>query len=198
MSNIIPFPRNDLKHLSKEYLLETLEAAIMATDCYEFVIGKIASVFEACERAKIGQPLDWLAVTLAVREVECCITASDRDPRVIGLCRRALRDAGIGDSEIRISPEGEVESRKVYFARNAQGLIKIGSSLAVDGRLDTLGKAAGEELELLLVQRGSLALEKMLHEHFADLREQGEWFRAGPELEDYIESLRATLGDDAP
>ncbi|MNG03506.1 hypothetical protein D3C84_865910 [compost metagenome] len=162
------------------------------------MIGKIASVFEACERAKFRQPLDGWAVTLAVSEVEFCITASDRDPRVIGLCRRALRDAGIGDCEIRISPEGEVESRKVYFARNAQGLIKIGSSLAVDGRLDTLGKAAGEELELLLVQPGSLALEKMLHEHFADLREQGEWFRAGPELEDYIESLRATLGDDAP
>ncbi|MOA47512.1 hypothetical protein D3C78_1701540 [compost metagenome] len=54
----------------------------------------------------------------AVNEVELCITASAGDPRVIGLCRRALTHAGIGDEEIRISPEGEVERRMVYFARS--------------------------------------------------------------------------------
>lgn len=197
MSNIIPFPRNRLKRLSRERLLYALDAAITATDSYEYLIERIASVFEACEHASVGQPLDELAVFKAVNEVELCIIASAGDPRVIGLCRRALTHAGIGDEEIRISPEGEVERRMVYFARSARGFITIGSSMTVAARLSALESTDGGTLELILAMPGSLGLERQLHRQFAALREHGQWFRAEPELESYIENLRATFEGDA-
>jgi hypothetical protein len=71
----------------------------------------------------------------------------------------------------------------VYFARKGQnGPIKIGCSAHVEGRLRRLG------LTLVAEVVGMYKTEKYIHAKFDHLRISGEWFRAEPELFDFIAS----------
>ena len=84
----------------------------------------------------------------------------------------------------------EDESSQVYFmhAKNL-GLVKIGFSKNVERRLTTLQTSCPDELELLKTIPGGRSVEEELHSRFEDYRQTGEWFKASPELIQYISSL---------
>lgn len=88
------------------------------------------------------------------------------------------------------------ERSRVYFMRNGK-YIKIGfTSTSPETRLDAIRKAGGilmpkgldfTATELIGHIPGDLRLEKILHKKFASIRVAGEWFKATPELTDFIE-----------
>ena len=77
----------------------------------------------------------------------------------------------------------------VYFIQEqGKKRIKIGSSVNCVSRLNMLQVGSSEELKLLLEIEGDANTERQLHERFAHLRVRGEWFRARPELLDFIQA----------
>lgn len=75
----------------------------------------------------------------------------------------------------------------IHLAKHRQ--IKIGYTLSTDSlkqRMELLGMANPEPLELLGVLDGAIRQEKSLHHQFRHLRVKGEWFRATEELTTYI------------
>lgn len=72
----------------------------------------------------------------------------------------------------------------VYFIRFSER-IKIGWSRAPHKRIANLPFD-----EVLAVVPGTIQQERRYHERFAHLRTTGEWFRAEPELIDFIDDLR--------
>lgn len=73
----------------------------------------------------------------------------------------------------------------VYFVRRGDGLVKIGQSTNVAGRVRDLSTAAGP-MELLCTEPGGLARERELHEIFAEDRVHGEWFKESDQLTAYL------------
>lgn len=84
------------------------------------------------------------------------------------------------------------ESAFVYFIFNIDcQAIKIGVAKNVEKRLKSLQTSSPSILELLhKIQLDSLKeafkLESLLHKRFANLRINGEWFKASEELRNYI------------
>jgi hypothetical protein len=82
---------------------------------------------------------------------------------------------------VRAEEAARAEASLIYYARReSDGLIKIGTSRVLAGRLATLKLEHGP-LQLMAVEGGSHKQENALHRQFAGLRAEGrEWFR--PEL----------------
>jgi hypothetical protein len=78
-----------------------------------------------------------------------------------------------------------VEGEFVYFIR-FRDRVKIGYTTDLPHRLAVLPHD-----EVLHVQPGTRVHEKRCHAAFAHLRENGEWFRAEPDLMAFIDDLRA-------
>lgn len=77
----------------------------------------------------------------------------------------------------------------VYFVSDGDA-IKIGfTSNGVDRRLEALRNGNPREIKVLATMRGTMDDEKRLHRRFAEYRVRGEWFKAAPELLDFIASL---------
>lgn len=76
----------------------------------------------------------------------------------------------------------------VYFIRSGEA-VKIGVSINVPLRTTVLATGSPWPVDLLAVMPGDRAAEKRLHRRFAHLRLKGEWFRAEPELLDFIATL---------
>ena len=75
---------------------------------------------------------------------------------------------------------GRTETSLVYYGqRESDSLIKIGTSRTIISRWVTLTGEHGP-LVLMAAHRGAHREERMVHDHFAALRVEGEWFR--PEL----------------
>lgn len=74
---------------------------------------------------------------------------------------------------------------RVYFISGGD-LIKIGYAKQPLKRLTSLKSGSPYELTLIASMAGSMALERHLHDRFADLRQNGEWFRADPKLLRFI------------
>lgn len=98
-------------------------------------------------------------------------------------------------SEFNLRPLGPHKHRpdrpppiqQVYFAQAGEdGPIKIGTSEQVDRRLKSLQLSCPQKLRLLGTVFGGHKLERELHRMFEAHRIQGEWFRAGPDLLEYI------------
>jgi len=81
--------------------------------------------------------------------------------------------------------ERRAETGVVYFMRFGDR-IKIGFTGNLQQRLVDVPHD-----ELLLTMPGTMADEKRCHAAFAHLRETGEWFRAEPDLLDFIADLSA-------
>lgn len=77
----------------------------------------------------------------------------------------------------------------VYFIRGG-AFIKIGKTRDLNARLPGIQTSYPEPLEVLLAIGGGRNLEKALHQKFASLRAEGEWFRAEPNLLTYIDEKR--------
>lgn len=89
-------------------------------------------------------------------------------------------------------------NQHVYFIQNGD-MIKIGISQNVLGRLAALQTANSTTLVLLgTIPNGGKSLESRLHSHFSHLRRRGEWFRAEPELVEYIEAALAPEEPEEP
>lgn len=94
----------------------------------------------------------------------------------------------------RISLEGKIKSNKafIYFIFNSDSYaIKIGRASDVEKRLQSLQTSSPVLLQILKVIpvdsiKKSQELEAYLHTRFRHLRMSGEWFRADPELRNYI------------
>lgn len=76
----------------------------------------------------------------------------------------------------------------VYFIRMGD-LIKIGYTSNLIQRVQGLSLTMGH---VLVAIPGASALESELHRRFAEYREHGEWFRAVPEILDYVEAAKRT------
>lgn len=81
----------------------------------------------------------------------------------------------------------------VYFARpvGMDGPIKIGWSNSPEKRILSLMTWSPFPLELVAMISGDRALEKNIHECFADLHTHSEWFRAEPRLVKAVELIAA-------
>lgn len=88
-------------------------------------------------------------------------------------------------------PEG---ATYVYYIRVAD-FIKIGISRRWKRRINNISTASPFEVQVLLVEIESPALEKRLHRKFKHLRHRGEWFRAEPNLLAYIANKVANHHD---
>ncbi len=77
----------------------------------------------------------------------------------------------------------------VYFAQSTRGgLIKIGTSLKLRERLHSLSKKRHEPLRVLGIIEGRHREERAVHDRFAHLRVEGEWFSPGDDLLAFISS----------
>lgn len=72
-----------------------------------------------------------------------------------------------------------------YFVRRGD-LIKIGHSGAPKQRVKALGKG----IKVLAIVLNTVIGEGAAHRKFDHLRHEGEWFRADPELLEFIETIR--------
>lgn len=78
----------------------------------------------------------------------------------------------------------------VYFIQSGVGgPIKIGSSITPHACLRQLQTGNPEALRLLVVIPGGDAEEKALHQRFADIRRDGEWFEPEARLLGFIEGM---------
>lgn len=80
-----------------------------------------------------------------------------------------------------------------YVRRESDGLIKIGTTGRVDRRMATLEHDHGP-LQLLLTHDGDRAAEERMHARFADWRAEGEWFRPGRPLLEFLDASRRAQG----
>lgn len=78
-------------------------------------------------------------------------------------------------------------SERVYFIQGESGgPIKIGRAAEPRQRLAALQTSHHEELRLLATEPLNRTGEADLHRRFRHLRLRGEWFKAAPELLEYI------------
>lgn len=78
----------------------------------------------------------------------------------------------------------------VYFISSGEA-IKIGISTDVVGRMRSLQTASPYPLRLMAFLPGATPRdEAMLHRKFAHLRLEGEWFKPGPDLLEYVFGLK--------
>lgn len=90
-------------------------------------------------------------------------------PRVVG---RSARESGV-----------------VYFIRDEDGYIKIGTAGSAESRLAALQTAHRQRLTLLATLPGERTEELALHRRFASAHVRGEWFRPTPDLVHYIKAV---------
>lgn len=77
-----------------------------------------------------------------------------------------------------------------YFV--CQGdFVKIGATSNPERRINGLQTGFPDPLEVLVVVHSNVISESQGHLRFAHLRASGEWFRAEPELLDFIETLKS-------
>ncbi len=112
--------------------------------------------------------------------------------RELEAAKRPIAEEGL--AEVLAS---EVETtRCVYFIRAGDGPIKIGTTQRLRGRLAEIQATAPVELRVLLYVPGGLHEERAIHERFRAARLHGEWFRATPELLQFIDAERRRQGTD--
>lgn len=79
-----------------------------------------------------------------------------------------------------------IRTGTVYVA-GYDGFVKIGFTAgAVNARVEALQTGCPVKIEVLWQTPGSFHLERALHERFAPLRAQGEWFRREGDLAEWI------------
>ena len=80
----------------------------------------------------------------------------------------------------------------IYFVRGQRsGMVKIGYTARLKGRLGALQTGSPESLELVGFIDGDRTTERELHERFKDARAHGEWFHPRKELSDFLGTIRS-------
>ena len=91
------------------------------------------------------------------------------------------------DPHLTRDSSGNVPAGVVYFVRSGDS-IKIGSASDFKRRSSSLQTASPEPLNVLAIVPG--LDEYKIHQRFAHLRIRGEWFRAEPELLEFIQLVK--------
>lgn len=80
----------------------------------------------------------------------------------------------------------------LYFIRSncSVGFIKIGIAARPSKRFEAIEVSSPYTIRILAVIHGNRSEELRLHAKFEHLRVRGEWFRPGPELLRYIDSIQ--------
>jgi hypothetical protein len=76
-----------------------------------------------------------------------------------------------------------------YFMGGDDGPIKIGYSVNVKSRLQSIQNASPTRLRVLATSSGGIFRERAYHIHFAAHRLKGEWFERTPEIQAEIDRL---------
>lgn len=93
------------------------------------------------------------------------------------------------DQEVNPDAKQKNGQSFAYFIESGMtGLIKIGRSVDPENRLKSLQTASPDKLTLLKVIPEQVVSESELHERFAHLRRQGEWFEAAEEIQEFIKA----------
>ncbi len=80
----------------------------------------------------------------------------------------------------------------IYFIQSEHGgPVKIGRADDLAKRLVGLQTSRPDKLVVLAAAPGTIAQEKELHRHFAEIREKGEWFTASPNLMALVRDVAA-------
>jgi len=87
-------------------------------------------------------------------------------------------------------PKPAAHAAVVYFARASQsGLIKIGCTTNLRGRMSALRSRTHGTFEFLGALQGDRTVERGMHMKFAPHNFQSEWFRDVPEIREFVASL---------
>ncbi len=129
----------------------------------------------------------------ALTEMEERFVAADPD---LGgdptLVRIAISNQQWFKAHPRWREQPKTDTRAVYFiSAPMSGLIKIGVAGSPRDRLREISTMSPEPLHLIGTTTGGQLRERALHGRFAHLRSHGEWFRAMPELLNYIREVSA-------
>lgn len=81
----------------------------------------------------------------------------------------------------------------VYFIADGTGHVKIGISNDVPARMAQLQTGNPTRLRLLAVCPGGEPLERQLHQQFAHVRAEGEWFQLTSELQALISAYQQSF-----
>jgi hypothetical protein len=76
-----------------------------------------------------------------------------------------------------------------FFLNETMNLVKIGWTANIAQRHRTMSLTSGVELRVIKVIPGGAKKEKLIHEQFKHLREEGEYFRYESDLQTFIEEL---------
>ncbi len=76
----------------------------------------------------------------------------------------------------------------IYFIAAGNGMIKIGFSMDVQQRMESLQTMSPAPLQLMGTMPGTVTDERRLHARFTPLRSHGEWFHAHDNLLKFIET----------
>lgn len=87
-------------------------------------------------------------------------------------------------TQLELFPQHRASSSDgwIYVIRDERGWFKIGFSLNPQLRLRKLQTGNPRPLALVSTWPGDAVLERLLHEHFAEHRGEGEWFAPAPEM----------------
>jgi hypothetical protein len=78
----------------------------------------------------------------------------------------------------------------VYFVTDGEQ-VKIGHAVDAANRLRSLQCSHTRPLTILATLLAHVSVERLIHRKFHHLRTRGEWFRQAPELQEFIEMVRA-------
>ena len=116
------------------------------------------------------------------------------EPRPKGAGFSASGDWGGGIEGVGVGDVGREEDGVVYFVqKESGGSIKIGFSADLPARMESLQVSSDERLVVLAALRGSMELEHELHEKYAHLRLQGEWFIPADDLVKFIRNIAVDI-----
>jgi hypothetical protein len=124
--------------------------------------------------------------------------ARERDQKAMQHQRElAAQQRELDRQRVLAEEAARAESSVVYYAQRSDGLIKIGTSRNLEGRLVTLKRDHGP-LKLLLTHGGGHKQEHEMHVQFKALRVEGEWFTGDLPLIEHIASMRKAGDDSRP
>lgn len=114
------------------------------------------------------------------------------DSHLAGSRQIGLNDSGTceaSDTPLTQRRSPDVPWGYTYFVRRGDA-IKVGHSAIPKQRISGLQVSFPEPLEVLAIIENTIISEAAAHAKFAHLRMTGEWFRAEPELIEFIEAMK--------
>lgn len=79
----------------------------------------------------------------------------------------------------------------IYAIASPDGCVKIGKANSPEERLKDLQRGSASPLELLVAVPAHAQLERAIHKKFKHCHLSGEWFKRTPELDAFIDALKA-------